>query len=70
MLLATVGRPGVDLGAARDALNDGTLDWQSFVAGNEVQLHCDALHYFSFWITPEALPRKAKADPSSASPWS
>lgn len=58
VLLATVGRPGVDLGAARDALNDGTLDWQSFVAGNEVQLHCDALHYFSFWITPEALPRR------------
>jgi 8-oxo-dGTP pyrophosphatase MutT (NUDIX family) len=58
VLLAKVGRPGVDLGAARDALNDGTLDWQSFVAGNEVQLHCDALHYFGFWITPEALPRR------------
>ena len=58
VLLATLGRPGVDLDAARDALNDGTLDWRSFVVDNEVQLHCDALHYFSFWITPQALPRR------------
>ena len=58
VLLATVGRPGVDLGAARDALNDGTLDWQTFVRDNALQLRCDALNYFSFWITPEALPRR------------
>lgn len=58
VLLATVGRRDVDLGVARDALNGGTLDWQTFVVDNEVQLHCDALHYFSFWITPEALPRR------------
>jgi 8-oxo-dGTP pyrophosphatase MutT (NUDIX family) len=58
VLLATVGRSGVDLDAARDALNDGTLDWHSFVVDNEVQIHCDALHYFSFWITPKALPRR------------
>ena len=58
VLLAATGRRGVDLTAARDALNDGTLDWQSFVVGNEVRLWCDALHYFSFWITPEALPKR------------
>ncbi len=58
VLLATLDRRGIDLDAARDALNDGTLDWQSFVVDNEVLLHCDALHYFSFWITPEALPRR------------
>lgn len=58
VLLATVGRRGVDLDAARDALNDGTLDWHAFVVDNDVQLHCDVLHYFSFWITPEALPRR------------
>ena len=58
VLLATVGRPGVDLGAARDALNDSTLDWQTFVRDNALQLRCDALNYFSFWITPEALPRR------------
>ena len=58
VLLATPGKRGVDLVAARDALNDGTLDWHSFVVDNDVRLHCDALHYFSFWITPEALPRR------------
>jgi 8-oxo-dGTP pyrophosphatase MutT (NUDIX family) len=58
VLLAEVGKPGVDLGAARDALNDGTLDWQTFVQQNSLQLQCDALHYFSFWITPEALPKR------------
>jgi len=58
VLLATVGRRDVDLGAARDALNDGTLDWQAFVHESALQLQCDALHYFSFWITPEALPRR------------
>ena len=58
VLLASVGRGGVDLDTARDALNQGALDWRSFVVDNEVQLHCDALHYFSFWITPQALPRR------------
>ena len=58
VLLATVGRPGVDLGAARDALNDGTLDWHAFVRDYALQLRCDVLNYFSFWITPEALPRR------------
>jgi 8-oxo-dGTP pyrophosphatase MutT (NUDIX family) len=58
VLLATIGRRGVNLNAARDGLNDGTLDWRSFVADNDVRLHCDTLQYFSFWITPEALPRR------------
>lgn len=58
VLLAAAGNPGIDLQAARDALNDGTLDWHTFVHDNALQLHCDALHYFSYWITPEALPRR------------
>lgn len=59
VLLAEVGGgTGVDLDVARDALNAGTLDWRSFVIDNAVQLDCEALHYFSFWITPEALPRR------------
>ena len=58
VLLAAVGRSGIDLQAARDALNDGTLDWHTFVHDNALQLQCDALHYFSYWITPEALPRR------------
>jgi 8-oxo-dGTP pyrophosphatase MutT (NUDIX family) len=58
VLLATVRGRGVDLAAMRDALNEGSLDWRKFVVDYDVQLHCDALHYFSFWITPEALPRR------------
>ena len=58
VLLATASGRGVDFVAARDALNAGSLDWRSFVVDNDVQLHCDALHYFSFWITPKALPRR------------
>ena len=58
VLLASAATTGVNLDAARDALNDGALDWQDFVRDNALQLHCDALHYFSFWITPEALPRR------------
>jgi 8-oxo-dGTP pyrophosphatase MutT (NUDIX family) len=58
VLLATPGRSGIDLTAVRDALNDGTLDWHSFVTDNDVRLDCGALRYFSFWITPEALPRR------------
>lgn len=58
VLLASAATTVADLDAARDALNDGTLDWQAFVRDNALQLHCDALHYFSFWITPEALPRR------------
>ena len=58
VLLATASGHGVDFVAARDALNAGSLDWRSFVVDNDVLLHCEALHYFSFWITPEALPRR------------
>lgn len=58
VLLASVEGCGVDLETARDALNDGTMDWRSFVAANNVTLRCDLLHYFSFWITPKALPRR------------
>lgn len=58
VLLATMAAPGVDLDAARDALNAGRLDWARFVADNEIRLHCGDLHYFSFWITPVALPKR------------
>ena len=58
VLLAKAAGRGADLDAARDALNAGTLDWRSFVVANDVQLQCDALRYFSYWITPEALPRR------------
>jgi 8-oxo-dGTP pyrophosphatase MutT (NUDIX family) len=58
VLLADVRASNVDLDSARDRLNDGDLDWSTFVADNDVRLHCALLNYFSFWITPEALPKR------------
>ena len=58
VLLADFDAGKFHLDAARDALNAGDLGWQDFVLGNNVQLRCDALNYFSFWITPEALPKR------------
>ena len=46
------------LDAARTALNDHSLDWDRFVADNNIVMPCDRLHYFSFWITPEGLPKR------------
>lgn len=56
-VLLAVGRAGgpldgAGISAARDALNRGTLRWDRFVADHGLVLRCDALHYFSFWITP------------------
>ena len=58
VLLADPGTGGVDLNAVRDELNRGDLDWDTFVIDKGVRLNCDALNYFSFWITPVALPRR------------
>ena len=58
VLLADIDESDLDLNAARAALNSGTLDWSEFVATNGLNLLCDELRYFSFWITPEALPRR------------
>ena len=58
VLLADIGQGEIDLDVAREALNAGKLDWCEFVTANGVNLHCDELRYFSFWITPEALPKR------------
>ena len=42
----------------RDRLNDGSLDWPQFVAETGQRLDCSTLHYLSFWITPEGMPRR------------
>jgi 8-oxo-dGTP pyrophosphatase MutT (NUDIX family) len=53
VLLATIEDDACDLASARDQLNSGELQWNDFLAQSGASLHCDALHYFSFWITPE-----------------
>jgi 8-oxo-dGTP pyrophosphatase MutT (NUDIX family) len=53
VLLATIDDIACNLAAARDHLNSGELQWNEFLVKSGARLNCDALHYFSFWITPE-----------------
>lgn len=47
-----------ELEGARAMLNDGQLRWSDFLRDNGLVLACDALHYFAWWITPRARPRR------------
>ena len=58
VLLAEHALSAQALEAARAALNSGSLAWHQFAADNELQLECDRLHYFSFWITPVGAPKR------------
>ncbi len=58
VLLARHGPVTVPLGSLRDRLNDGSLTWHDFVAQNHMMLSCDALDYFSYWVTPDAVPKR------------
>lgn len=52
VLLASGAKLDEDLCVVRDALNDGSESWVDFVSRNELELHCDQLHYISHWVTP------------------
>ena len=58
VLLAQTTTDAEALDIARQGLNDGSLRWDRFVSERNARLQCDALHYFSFWITPIALPKR------------
>ena len=58
VLLGTTELSEQGLEAARAALNDQSLGWDRFVGDNDIIMPCDQLHYFSFWITPESLPKR------------
>lgn len=42
----------------RDGLNDASLRWREFVDATDLRLDCAALHYLSYWITPEGMPKR------------
>jgi len=42
----------------REDLNGGRLIWSDFVRDNKLSLAYDALHYFSFWVTPREAPKR------------
>lgn len=58
VLLAGSENLDEDLCLIRDALNDGSARWSDFVARNDLELHCDQLHYISHWVTPVTQPRR------------
>lgn len=58
VLLADTRELVEDLASVRDALNAGADCWADFVARNNLLLRCDALHYFSHWVTPQVLSRR------------
>ena len=58
VLLANPDEVAEGCEAARDALNDGSDNWADFVQRNELRLQCDALHYFSHWVTPPQQARR------------
>ena len=57
-MLAELGDREADLEVARQKLNSGALKWHNFLICNDILLRCEGLKYFSFWITPEALPKR------------
>lgn len=58
VLLASCGGASAKLEAARAHLNDATLEWHRFAKEFDLRMHCDALHYFSHWITPDSVPKR------------
>lgn len=58
ILLADLSNLDEDIGAVRNALNEGSQEWADFVRRNQLSLHCGKLHYFSHWITPSVEPKR------------
>lgn len=48
----------VPYASLRDDLNGGRLLWADFIRDKDLRLAYDALHYFSFWVTPREMPKR------------
>ena len=58
VMLGSTKLSAPELEEARTQLNEDALQWDTFTQENKLQIRCDQLHYFSFWITPDALPKR------------
>lgn len=58
VLLVESGPASASFDAQRRALNAGTLTWDEFLHRHDLRIDCSQLHYFSFWITPEGMPKR------------
>ena len=61
VLLGSTKLSAPEMERSRARLNEGVLSWETFVRDNELQMTCDQLHYFSFWITPEDMAKRYSA---------
>jgi 8-oxo-dGTP pyrophosphatase MutT (NUDIX family) len=54
------GWPAIDgqMQALRDDINQGQLAWSDFLEQQGLSIACDALHYFSFLITPLVMQKR------------
>ena len=46
------------IGSARHSLISGDAGWTAFLESNGLTVACDALFYFSHWITPTVMPKR------------
>lgn len=58
VLLAEHSLAADQLEVMRERMNANTLEWKRFVEEADAQMRCAELHYFSHWITPDALPKR------------
>jgi 8-oxo-dGTP pyrophosphatase MutT (NUDIX family) len=42
----------------RSKLDDGSVTWTGMLRSQQLDIACDALHYFSFWETPVCRPKR------------
>jgi 8-oxo-dGTP pyrophosphatase MutT (NUDIX family) len=58
VLLASTTLSAAERVCARQRLNVGVLSWDRFAADHLDAIDCGQLHYFSFRVTPQALPKR------------
>ncbi len=58
VLLADYDELPLPVEEARRMLNDNTASWKQFLEDGNMRLRCADLLYFSFWITPETIPKR------------
>lgn len=57
-VLLVNGAIDLSMDEARHPLMRGDASWTVFLQSNGLTVACNALHYFSHWITPSALPKR------------
>lgn len=57
-VLLVNGTINESVGSTRRDLIDGNTGWSAFLTANELTVACDALFYFSHWITPTVMPKR------------